>query len=132
MSPRHRLTYCALAALTIGCGLATRPLRGLIGVMPAKYLGDALYAVLVYLVIAAVWRRASSIRVAMVALALCFAVEFSQLYHPEWLDGIRRTTFGILVLGSVFNWPDLIAYAAGVAACFLLECLVRRPSPGTH
>jgi hypothetical protein len=132
MSSRHRLTYFALAALTIGCGLATRPLRGVIGVLPAKYLGDALYAVLVYLLVAAVWRSASSIRIATIALLLCFAVEFSQLYHPVWLDNIRRTTLGLLVLGWVFNWPDLVAYTVGVATCFLLEGRFRRASTTGH
>ncbi len=49
------------------------------------------------------------------------AVEFSQLYHVRWLDTIRRTTLGGLILGWGFSWGDLLAYAGGVAVCFIID-----------
>lgn len=47
--------------------------------------------------------------IAIIALCGAWAVEFSQLYHAPWLDTIRMTTPGRLVLGSTFNGPDLAA-----------------------
>jgi hypothetical protein len=118
---RSRLIYAGLATLTIVCGLATRPLRSAIGPALAENIGDALWAVLVYLLIAWIWRRQTSHRIALAALVVSVAVECSQLCHAPWLDAIRRTTLGGLALGWGFAWGDLIAYATGIAGCFLAE-----------
>ena len=45
----------------------------------------------------------------------------SQLYHAEWIDNIRATTLGGLVLGYGFLWSDLVAYTIGVGVGFLLS-----------
>jgi hypothetical protein len=60
----------------------------------------------------------------VVALCICFAVEFSQLIHTSTIDAIRSTALGNLVLGSGFNARDLGAYAIGVVASVLLETMV--------
>jgi hypothetical protein len=39
-------------------------------------------------------------------------IEFSQLYHAPWIDRVRQTVFGRLVLGSDFAWLDMGAYLA--------------------
>ena len=64
------------------------------------------------------------------ALAFCWAVEFSQLYHAPVLDAVRWTTPGQLVLGSGFDMRDLGAYATGVVAALLLETAMRRSRAG--
>jgi len=48
-----------------------------------------------------------------ISLALAFAVEVSQLYHAPWIDSIRSTTLGGLVLGFGFLWTDLVCYLVG-------------------
>jgi Protein of unknown function (DUF2809) len=58
---------------------------------------------------------------ACVALGLCFAVEASQLLHAPWLDAVRATPLGHLVLGSGFDPRDLAAYAAGVLLGVVLD-----------
>jgi hypothetical protein len=71
---------------------------------------------------------------AAVALAICFAVEASQLVHTPALDALRATTPGRLVLGSGFDPRDLLAYAGGVLAALALDVVLgrtrRRPQPG--
>ena len=59
--------------------------------------------------------RASTFVVALLALTFSWGVEFSQLYHAPWIDAVRATLPGRLLLGNTFNWPDLPAYALGVA-----------------
>jgi hypothetical protein len=49
------------------------------------------------------------------ALTFALGVEFSQLYHAPWIDAVRATLPWRPLLGSSFNWPDLPAYAVGVA-----------------
>jgi hypothetical protein len=65
--------------------------------------------------------RTSTLAVASLALAFAWAVEFSQLYHAPWFDAVRATLPGRLVLGTTFNWPDLPAYAVGIALGALAE-----------
>ena len=55
------------------------------------------------------------------ALAICFGVEASQLYHRPWLDDLRATLPGHLVLGSGFDPRDFLSYALGVAVAAGLE-----------
>jgi len=55
------------------------------------------------------------------ALGQSVGVEFLQLYHAPWLDGIRRNHFGHLLLGSTFNPMDLVAYSVGAAVVFLID-----------
>ena len=61
-----------------------------------------------------------------ISLVLAFAVEVSQLYHSPWIDGIRSTTLGGLVLGFGFLWSDLVCYLVGIAAGALAELTIRR------
>jgi hypothetical protein len=56
-----------------------------------------------------------------VAVAICFAVEVSQLYHTPALDTLRRTTVGQLTLGTGFDLRDLLTYIGGVLAAACLE-----------
>ena len=64
----------------------------------------------------------------MVAMAFAVAIELSQLYHAPWIDSIRRTTLGGLILGFGFLWSDLACYALGVGLGVLVETLWRRGS----
>jgi hypothetical protein len=125
-SARARVVFVVLALVTIGAGLAVY-LRGT-ALSPAlrDILGDALWAMMITWWIAALMpaRRASAR--AVIALAICWAVEFSQLYHSPGVDHVRATTIGHLVLGSDFDPRDLASYAVGVLAAFVLEMAFRR------
>lgn len=61
------------------------------------------------------------------ALAISFGVELSQLYHDTRIDGIRQTLFGRLILGSGFDWLDLVAYGVGVGVVSMLDTWVLIP-----
>jgi Protein of unknown function (DUF2809) len=118
---RARMRYFALAVGTMALGLAVHRRGSLLSPTVRDVLGDALWAAMVAWWIAA---AAPALRLpwrATIAVAFCFAVEFSQLYHTQALDAIRRTTAGHLVLGSGFDSRDFAAYAVGVLAAVLLE-----------
>ena len=76
--------------------------------------GDALWALMVFVGFGFLLPRASTLVVALLALTFAWGVEFFQLYHAPWLDAVRATLPGRLVLGNTFNWPDLPAYAVGI------------------
>lgn len=63
--------------------------------------------------------------ISIYALAFAWSVEFSQLYHAPWIDTIRSTRIGHLILGSTFNAPDLLAYAVGIGIGAAVESCCR-------
>jgi hypothetical protein len=112
---RNRVRYALLAIAVVAAGLLWRS-----GLIPLpQWLsnngGDALWALMVFVGFGFLLPRASTLLIALLALGVAWGVEFSQLYHAPWIDAVRATIPGRLVLGNTFNWPDLIAYAVGVA-----------------
>lgn len=118
---RSRYLYVIAMAAVIALGLWWRSAANPVSSFLHKYGGDALWALLMFLGFRCVLIRAAILRVTLVSLAFCFAVEFSQLYHAPWIDSLRNTRLGALALGSTFNAPDLIAYAVGVAFGGVIE-----------
>lgn len=110
-----RLKYALAMVGVIAAGLAWRSAANPMSPFLHKYGGDALWALLIFLGVRGVFLRATIWRVALLSLTICFAVEFSQLYHAPWIDSLRATRLGGLALGSTFNAPDLLAYLIGVA-----------------
>jgi hypothetical protein len=95
--------------------------------MPAfvhDYVGDVLYALMIFLGLGFLFPKFPTIKIAALALAFCFVIEISQLYHAPWIDAIRNMRFGGLVLGFGFLWSDLVCYFVGVSFGFLAERLV--------
>jgi hypothetical protein len=116
--------YVALACLTIVAGLASRRYSELFPEVVARYAGDTLWAAMVFWFLALGWRRTSSGRLAATAIAISFAVELSQLYRAAWLDSLRATWIGALVLGRGFLWSDLVCYTIGVCIAVVLDVLL--------
>lgn len=115
----------ALILAAIAIGLATRKFPGLLPTFLGKYPGDALWATMVFFLWGLVLPKASVARVAALALATSWIVEFAQLIQLPWLVSLRSTTIGHLVLGSTFHAPDLVAYAVGIGLGAGLERAIR-------
>jgi hypothetical protein len=109
-----RRTSLVLAVLVLALGLASRSKSLPWPPFFAAYAGDTLWALLVFLLLRFVAPARPVLHVAGAALAFSFAVEFSQLYQAPWLNAVRGTRPGRLVLGAGFLWSDLVCYTAGV------------------
>lgn len=112
---RSRPAIIAALAAVIVTGLASRRVPWLFPAILRDYPGDAFWAMAAYLGVVLAWPRSEVPHASMAALTISFAVESSQLYHAVWIDAVRRTVFGRLVLGSGFDRYDLVAYVTGVA-----------------
>ena len=123
---RSRLLYAVLALAVVAAGLlwcsGFVPLPSYL----SKYGGDALWALMVFVGFGFLLPRSSTSVVALLALAYAWVVEFSQLYHAPWLDAVRATLPGRLVLGNTFNLPDLPAYALGIGLGAWVEWRLHR------
>jgi hypothetical protein len=114
--PRARILL--LLACTLALGLGSRALKTGWFVWD-KSLGDVLYAVAVYLVLALAAPRARPQGRAIVTFGLCLAIELFQLTGIPAALGARRWWVR-LVLGTSFAWHDVACYAVGVAVAALL------------
>lgn len=83
--------------------------------------GDTLWALMVFWGIGFLFVKMSTGKVMAAALLLSYAIEFSQLYQADWINALRHTTLGGLVLGFGFLWSDLVCYTVGVLAGGLME-----------
>jgi len=87
----------------------------------AEYAGDTLWALMLFLLVSTLLAGRPIAMRATISLALAFLVEISQLYHVPWIDAIRQTTLGGLVLGFGFLWTDLVCYSIGVMIGVIAE-----------
>lgn len=114
-------------ALVIAAGLGSRsPRASFLPDFVATYAGDGLWALMVFLGLGFLFPSARTAVLAGSALGIAFAVEFSQLCEADWLNRIRATRAGALVLGKGWVATDLLCYAVGVGIGVLGEIGVRK------
>ncbi|MGH7176961.1 MAG: DUF2809 domain-containing protein [Tepidisphaeraceae bacterium] len=111
---RSRARYAAILFLAIIAGLASRRLSSHLAAPVSDYAGDTLWAACAYLVLAISMPQTTAATVAALAIGFSFCIELSQLYHAPWIDSLRATTIGGLILGFGFVWSDLVCYTTGV------------------
>ena len=110
-----------LAIATMLVGLASRRYRERLPSFVGEYSGDTLWALMLFLFVSVVLARRPIVQRCSISMALAFSVEVSQLYRAPWIDSIRNTTLGGLVLGFGFLWTDLVCSAVGNALGALVE-----------
>lgn len=125
---RHPLTYGALTVFIAALGLLSRTayITALLPGIINAYLGDALWAAMIFTGLGCLFGNIRTKTSAILSLSFCYLIECSQLYHAPWIDAIRSSTLGGLILGWQFVWSDIFAYTVGVCAAALLEWAVKR------
>jgi hypothetical protein len=123
---RPRWLYAGAVAATIIAGLASRRYAAHLPWWLAKNAGDALYATMVFWGFGFLSPRTRASRVALAATTFCFAIELLQLYQAPWIDAVRATMPGRLVLGQDCHAFDLVCYVIGVGLAVALEVGLRR------
>ena len=112
----RRWRCLGLAAGTIVLGLVLRLAPLPLPFWLYKYGGSALWAVMVFWLVAAVWPLWRAGRVGLVAMVIAAAVELFKLVPGAGLDAFRGTLAGRLLLGKYFSVWDLVVYAAAILA----------------
>ena len=123
---RNRVIWIAPIAVAAVLGIASRRYATSLPEFLAAYAGDTLWALAAFFAFCVVMPGASTARIALLAILFSFAIELSQLYHAPWIDAVRNTTLGGLILGFGFLWSDLACYAVGVALGAALDLALTR------
>lgn len=124
---RSRVLYCIFIVITMILGLLSRKISYLPYVIKA-YSGDVLWALMIFFIVAFIFNEKKSVIVSIIALGFSYVIEFSQLYHSQWIDSIRSTILGGLILGFGFLWSDILCYTIGVLSGICIEKLIIKKS----
>lgn len=109
-----RRTYIIAVVITILLGLASRKFSHLLFSFLAVNAGDVLWAMMVYFGFRFLFLKKSIVMAIFLSCLFSFGIEFSQLYQEDWINQIRGTLLGALVLGKGFLTVDLIRYTTGI------------------
>ena len=118
---KARLRYCILICLIIVLGLLSRRFS----VIPL-WVGDVLWATMIYFIVRFFLLKSPALKIALISAAISYAIEFSQLYTADWIDNLRHTFLGRMILGEGFLWADLLSYTIGILIGVLIEAITGR------
>ena len=113
---KQRLKYGLINGIIILSGLLSRKFS----IIPL-WIGDVLWAAMIYFILRFFYPRAPARVIAFGSVIFSYAIEFSQLYKAPWIDDLRHTFFGRMVLGDTFLWGDLLSYSVGILLAVLLD-----------
>jgi len=116
-----RIAYLIAIVITILLGLFSRKWGILLPSFVAQNAGDMLWAMMVYFGFRLLLVSKSTLTAIWLSFFFSFGIEFSQLYQEDWINQIRGTTLGALILGKGFLAEDLVRYTVGIIVAFVLD-----------
>lgn len=120
----HRVSarrHVWLVFVIVLVGLPTRLFPQNMPDFMVQYGGDVLWAMLIFLLFGLLFPASKAWHRIVLALAVTWGIEFSQLVQTDWLNAVRSVKLGGLLIGHSFSWSDLVCYGCGIGAGALLE-----------
>ena len=124
---RRRLPYLISIIVVIALGIASRKIMGF-PYFVYEYVGDVLWAANLYLLLCFLFPKEKISILAFISITFSVLIEFSQIYHAPWIDSIRVTFLGGMVLGYGFLWSDILCYVIGTFIGVIIDTLFIRIS----
>ena len=128
MKNKRRFIYLIITCFLVVLGLSSRKWGYMIPDFLSNYSGDTIWAAMVYFGLRILFPSFSELKVGISALLFSYGIEFSQLYQADWINAIRNTTLGALILGHGFLWSDLLCYTAGIVLSIVFDWLINKIS----
>lgn len=121
---KNRIKYFIITIIIMFMGLLSRKFMFIFPRNIAPFIGDMLWAMMVYFGFRFLFPKLNITKSLALAFLFSFSIEISQLYQAEWINNIRNTIIGGLILGHGFLFEDLISYSIGI----ILGCVVDKLS----
>ena len=122
LSLRSRASWALCLVGIIAMGIFSRVVHtGLVAF--DKYLGDALYAAMVYAILRLLW-RAPAVAVAVSTMAVMTVIELFQLTMiPSHMLASEHLIARMCarLMGTEFSFLDLLAYGVGIGCIYLAD-----------
>ncbi len=113
-------------ALQIPMGLYTKVYSGPFESWVNDSLGGVIYVVFWSLLGFLLAPKVKVWKTCLVVLLITSFLETLQLWHPPFLETIRRTFVGQALLGSCFTWLDFFHYIIGFCLSLLLIIYLKK------
>lgn len=84
------------------------------------FIGDVLVVILIYCFIKS-FLDTPVIITAIAVLLFAYLIETLQYFHIVNILGLQNSTVARIVIGTSFEWTDLLAYTLGIALVILVE-----------
>lgn len=91
------------------------------------FLGDVLVVILIYAFIRIFYERHTQ-AIAIGVLLFACAIEIGQYYQLATLLGLEHNKLAKIVIGSTFDWWDIIAYLTGTLITLRLDKVFHQTS----
>jgi len=117
-----RVKYFVLTCVIVLAGLLSRHYSFI-----PLWVGDVVWATMIYFILRFFYLGAGILKIALISIVLCYAIEFSQLYKAPWIDGMRHAFLGRMILGETFFWGDLVSYTFGILVGVVIELTIFKP-----
>ena len=121
---KTRLSYLILVISTIAIGILSRHINGI-----PLFIGDILWGLMVYFIMRFLLINLKIKWAIIASLVFSYGIEFSQLYQAPWINNIRHTVIGGLVLGYSFLWSDMLCYTVGIGIGLVTERILTNEKP---
>ena len=84
------------------------------------YIGDFLVVILIYCFVKS-FLNTPVVPTAIGVLVFAYTVELSQYFRIVELLGLQHSKVARIIIGSSFEWQDLLAYTLGILAVVFVE-----------
>lgn len=84
------------------------------------YVGDFLVVILMYCFVRSFW-NIQALKLGLFVLLFAFAVEIGQHFQLVRLLGLEHSKTAKVIIGTGFDWADMLAYILGVSLVLFLE-----------
>ena len=121
---KNRIKYFIVTIIIMFMGLLSRKIMFIFPKNIAPFVGDMLWAMMVYFGFRFLFPKLNITKSLALAFLFSFSIEISQLYQAQWINNIRNTIIGGLILGHGFLFEDLISYSIGI----ILGCIIDKLS----
>lgn len=121
MLVRYRIYYAFTVLVIIILGISSRKFSSQLTLFIADNSGDMLWASMVYFSCRFFFINKGLLLAFAGSFIFSFLIEFSQLYQAAWINMLRHTALGALILGKGFLMVDLIRYFLGITIAFLAD-----------
>ncbi len=122
---RSRPSWVFCIAGIIALGILSRAVHTGFAV-PDKYLGDALYAMMVYGILRLLLRAAAAAVCAMVVMTAIELFQLTMIPAHMFASEHLMTRICARLMGVEFSFLDLLAYGVGIGCIYLVDSSQRK------
>lgn len=123
---KKKVLYFLLFIFLTWLALATRNHKNWFCPLVVQYGGDTIWAAMFLFFLRIFFTKINIVKLAIINFLLGAADETLQLYQAPWIQAIRHTKIGGLLLGFGFLWSDITCYFIGTLLSLCAIVLIEK------